>query len=513
MKETSAIEVTLLQAFETAQPASANWTADDSAWATRLASTAEVLPDATSSDAQFIAHRAHHAMQRLLLREPGAAKWLSALKSGPAWSVLVMATASAVALSVGLLADSIGSSQRINLLAPPLWALVLWNTVVFLWLLSHWVASWFGSVAANSTGKGALSRGAQKLIHWSSQVPTTAASSAQGAPALQTFGALWSQRSAPLTTARAAVLLHLGSAALALGLIGGMYLRGLVLDYRASWESTFLSTESAHAALSWLLSPAAAISKIALLGFAIPDAAALEALRETHSNASVNLKSNVTSGAVWIHLYAVTLTLFVVLPRLALALLSALRARWLAQQVKLPLSDEYFARLIRQRQGRSARLVVLPYASTPNAAAQLGLRAVLSSTLGDAVDVQVVATLAFGDEDNALALLTDGSTLGSTLSTTLAIALFDLSATPEAENQARLVQLMASRLSTVVVLDETAFNTRFAAAPDRLTQRRAAWLAWASALNTVPVFVNLERPDLKTAERDLLAAMKTPVRA
>jgi Protein of unknown function (DUF2868) len=486
MNETSAIEVTLLQAFETAQPASANWTADDSAWATRLASAS----NESASDAHFIVQRAQHAMQRLLPREAGAAKWLKSLTSARPWWLLV----AAVALLMGLLADSIGSAQRINLLAPPLWAVVLWNAAVYVWLLGQWAASWF----QRDVPAGALSRWAQKLMRWGSPTPAST-SSTNSAPALQKFAALWSQRSAPLSVTRAAVLLHLGSAALALGLIGGMYVRGLVLDYRASWESTFLSTESAHAALSFLLSPAAALANIEL-----PNASALEALRESHSNTP----RSGTSGAVWIHLYAVTLGFFVVLPRLALALWSALRARWLAQHVTLPLSDEYFARLLRQQQGRSAKVVVLPYANTPNAAAQLGLRAVLSNTLGAAVDVHVAATLAFGDEDDAPGLMREGSTL--------AIALFDLSATPEAENQGRFVQniatQMASALSTVVMIDEAAFSTRFANAPDRLKQRRAAWSAWGSALGAIPVFVNLEHPDLKTAERDVLAAMAKPVR-
>jgi hypothetical protein len=495
MNETSALEVTLLQAFETAQPASANWTADDSAWATRLASASNNSPGGE----RFIAQRAQHAMQRLLPREAGAAKWLNALTSARPWWMLV----AGVALLIGLLADSIGSAQRINLLAPPLWGVVLWNAVVYVWLLGQWAASWF----QRDVPTGALSRWAQKLMRWGSQMPAST-SSTSSTPALQKFAALWSQRSAQLSVTRAAVLLHLGSAALALGLIGGMYVRGLVLDYRASWESTFLSTESAHAALSLLLSPAAALANLVLPDLALPDltlpdVAALEALRESRSNTT----RNGTSGAVWIHLYAVTLGLFVVLPRLALALWSALRARWLAQHMKLPLADEYFARLLRQQQGRSAKVVVLPYANTPNAAAQLGLRAVLSSTLGDAVDVQVTSTSAFGDEDDAPTLLMDGSTLG--------VALFDLSATPEVENQGRFVQNiathMASTLSTVVLIDEAAFSARFNNAPDRAKQRRAAWLAWGSALGTVPVFVNLEHPDLKTAERDMLAAMAKPV--
>jgi hypothetical protein len=485
MNETSAIEVTLLQAFETAQPASPNWTTDDSAWATRLASASNKSP----GDEHFIAQRAHHAMQRLLLREAGAAKWLKALTSARPWWLLV----AAVALLIGLLADSIGSAQRINLLAPPLWAVVLWNAAVYVWLLGQWVARWFQRDAR----AGALSRWVQKLMRWGSQAPTTAPSTSSAA-ALQKFAVLWSQRSESLNVTRAAVLLHLGSAALALGLIGGMYVRGLVLDYHASWESTFLSAETAHAALTFLLSPAAALAQIPL-----PSVAAFDALRESHHSAPTSLPIHSASGAVWIHLYAVTLTLFVVLPRLAWALYSALRARWMARRIRLPMGDEYFARLMRQQQGRDAKVVVLPYASTPSATALVGLRAVLASTLGHAIDLQVTTTIAFGGEDEAAQWLPPGSSL--------AVALFDLSATPESENQGRLAQQLAGTQNTVVMVDETGFKLRFADAPQRITQRRAAWLAWAKLLGTEPVFVNLEQPDLKAAERDVLAAMAKPV--
>jgi len=44
--------------------------------------------------------------------------------------------------------------------------------------------------------------------------------------------ALWSARTAPLASLRAQTLLHAGAAALAAGLVAGLYLRGLLLDVR-----------------------------------------------------------------------------------------------------------------------------------------------------------------------------------------------------------------------------------------------------------------------------------------
>ena len=52
------------------------------------------------------------------------------------------------------------------------------------------------------------------------------------------------------------LLMHALAAALALGLIGGMYLRGLVFDVRAGWQSTFLDAGSVHAFLATALAPA-----------------------------------------------------------------------------------------------------------------------------------------------------------------------------------------------------------------------------------------------------------------
>ena len=72
MNEDSARAVTLLQAFETAQPPTPNWGDEDRAWATRLA-----LQDAPGNAPDFIVRRAHHALQRLGPREPAATRWLA----------------------------------------------------------------------------------------------------------------------------------------------------------------------------------------------------------------------------------------------------------------------------------------------------------------------------------------------------------------------------------------------------------------------------------------------------
>ena len=487
MNEDSARAALLLQAFETAQPPSPSWSDDDRAWATRLA-----LQDNTADAEAFIARRAHHAVQRLGAREPAAAKWLARrLWRGRwvGWAVLA-------GLIAGGLADSSGSSQRINLLAPPLWAVLAWNAVVYLLLLGHALAR----LLARSTRPGSGVRLMQRMLRLGRRLPGADAASASAggsARALQGFAGAWLRASAPLSAARASTLLHAAAAALAVGLIAGLYLRGLVFDYRAAWESTFLSADVARAALATVLAPASALS-----GIALPDAAGFAALREVHGSSAAG-----APAAPWIHLLALTLLLFVVLPRSVLALVDALRARWLAGRVVLPPGDAYFERLARQHRGDVAHVVVLPYASTPTAQAALGLRALLAPALGDGLQLRIASTAAFGAEDEANAALDAG--------TTLAIALFDLSATPEVENQGRFARQLAVRApagaATVLLVDEAGFKQRFGTDSARLAQRRETWRVFAEALGTVAVCIDLGTPDLALAARALQQAMRAPV--
>ncbi|MEO8807036.1 MAG: DUF2868 domain-containing protein, partial [Burkholderiaceae bacterium] len=398
-------------------------------------------------------------------------------------------------------ADSIGSSQRINLLAPPLWGVLVWNFGVYGVLLAGAVS---GLAQPNDPRlPGPVLRLVQRGLRWGRALPgvgSVGAASSGSEKALQAFATRWLRVSAPLNAVRASALLHAASAALALGLIAGLYLRGLVLDYRATWESTFLTADVARGVLAILFAPAQALSSIAL-----PDVAGFEALRTAPGGTPAG-----GSAAPWIHLWALTLLLGVVLPRCGLALWSALRANGLARRVPLPLNEPYFQRLTQLQRGDSARVQVLPYANTPTPQAVLGLRALLADAFGERAALQIAPTLAFGAEDDAAAQhsLPAG--------TTLAVALFDLSATPESENQGRFVRLLAARAPagavTILLVDDSGFVRRFGTDTTRLAQRREAWRRFAETLTSVPVFAALDAPDLAATRRALQSAMSEPVR-
>jgi len=488
MNEAAAREVVLVQAFETTHPAPPSWDDDDRAWATKVA-----LQEGASDDdpERFVARRAHHALRRLGPREPAAASWLTRRLWRDRW----IAWAVVAGLIIGIAADAIGASQQINLLAPPLWGVLAWNAVVYALLLGSGAMQ----LVLRRTRRGSLVRLTERVLRLGRSLPglgSVGASAGGSAKALQGFASLWLRLSGPLSATRAAAVLHAAAAALGLGLIAGLYLRGLVLDYRAAWESTFLSAVNAHAILATVLAPASAIS-----GIALADVDAFAAMRGAHGVAP-----GAAPAAPWIHLFALTLGLVVVLPRTVLALFGVVRAHWLARHLALPLDSTYFQVLTQARKGELASVFVTPYASEPGAGVAPLLRTIVNRVLGDTAQISTANTLVFGAEDDPTEFVMPPE------GTTLVIALFDLAATPEAESQGRYAQTLARSAPTVLMIDEAAFARRFKGDATRLAQRRDAWRVLAVALGTTPVFINSDAPD-EAAARGVAVAMRRPVNA
>ena len=275
------------------------WSAEDRSWATRQAVAA--VGDA-AAPRPFVVARAAIALQRLLPRDPAGQRWLGRRVWQPAWVALALV----LGLLAGLAADQLGPPQRVNLLAPAVWAVVAWNLAVYVALL--WPDGLPNPLPSLRDG----------LSRWALRGPGT-------------VELLWARHAAPLTGARLALLLHSAAAGLGLGLVLGLYLRGLVLDYRAGWQSTFLDAATVQQVLGLLLQPASALT-----GISVPDVAPLRVGPGGDATAT---------AAPWIHLLATTLALAVLLPRLLLAWRASARARDLARHFPLALDTPYFESL------------------------------------------------------------------------------------------------------------------------------------------------------------------------
>lgn len=492
MDEDAAREVCLLRAIETGPAADALLSGADRLHAARTAAElarwdaarGATLP-ATES---FLVHRARLLLERLGATQPAIARAARAL----AWRPVVGLGVALAALLAGLLLEQVADRGHVNLLAFPLFGIVAWNLLVYVALL---FAALRASPARGPAGglRGALLRLASR-----------AGGGRRGAQAAAVgeFAAEWSAVVAPLARARAARVLHLAAALLALGAVVGLYLRGLVFDYRVGWESTFLDAPQVHAVLAALLGPAAA-----LLGVPFPDVATIAALRfAPGGDGGVGSGAGGTVAATWIHLHALTVALAVILPRLLLAAVAGLREARLARRLPLDLETPYFRRLLAPFLGTSPCLRVLPYSHAPDDRARDGLATLARALLGEAAQVDVLAGVAYGEEDRAAAVLEGAGASPASL----VLALFNLAATPEVENHGRFLEALraAGGAPLAVLVDAGPYARRLGSeAGARLEERGRSWRAFAAARGLRCACVDLAAPPLAELERELGPAL------
>ena len=502
-----------------ATPAATGWSADDAAWASAQASR-ELGEQARSSP--WLVARARHGLARLAQRDPAwqaLAPSLAHAWGGAGWALAALLLA---ALGLGLGSDLLGGQQRINLLAAPLLGLLLWNAAVYAGLMvsalwsaagasrhprtkrSPGAAAWLAKLAAGGWAK--LSG------HVTGQTLSASASARQLQAAMAQGLADTARATRHLHAWRITAALHAGAAMLALGALLAMYGRGLVLDYRAGWDSTFLSATQVRGLLGGVLGPAAAIS-----GLTLPDASHLATLRWTHDGVAEGAASGTGEPAArWIHLYALTLVGGVLLPRSLLAAWALWRARAGSRDVPLSQDSAYFQALLRQHSSatgtpRTARwpVSVLSYSFALQPAQSAALPAALASALGDGAWPAEPIALPMGAED-ALARYLPAEAPGSAsgaglhrqpLADTVAV-LFALSATPERETHAALLHALAAalpkRCTLRVLVDASGLRQRLGSVPEaaeRLAQRRAAWARLlAEAALPAPQFIDLGAP-------------------
>ncbi|MFA7504857.1 MAG: DUF2868 domain-containing protein [Burkholderiaceae bacterium] len=438
MNENDSRDLLLVQAYEEiANPA---WGAEDRRWASDA--TARKLGSEADDDAYLVV-RARLAAERLRERDPTARGLdrVSRWPLGAGWLIV------GIGLLAGFAGDATGADRFINLLAPPLLGLIAWNLLAYAGLAISRLRG------AGPTPRSPLARLWMRLLtgrlrRADTALPATASR----------FATAWTQATMPLTTARLARVLHLAAAALALGAIIGLYLRGLVFEYRAGWASTFLEPDQVGSLLALVFGPASLLT-----GIELPDPARLAAMRIPPGPGE--------RAAQWIHLQAATLALVVVLPRLALALLAARRTRRLAESIALPLRDPYFAALLRARGGAAGAIQVIPYATELGQGARDLLASLLAGIFGASVVVRIAPSVPFGDE-------AEPAIGGACPPADWFMVLFRLAATPEREVQLRFVERIRDRLPPgaplAVLIDDASFRARFAD-PARLAQRVDAW--------------------------------------
>jgi len=465
MNEHIARDVVLVRAIETADRNKEILSDDDRKYASRSArelaqwQASDKQAEATTDD--FLQQRSDLILKKLAERTPAFAAF-ARRRNGMQGFALALPI---IAMLLGAGLDRITDPHRVDLLSAPLLLIIVWNLLVYLGLLIWLVIPprpWAVALLRRfSVGKPALPRKMPAVL----------------SAALLEFMNDWARLSAKLTSLRLSRTIHLSAAMFALGAVLSLYARGVLSQYAAGWESTFLDAGQVHHLLSLIFAPATAIFQ--LRGFSLADVQALRFPQTT----------TVEGGARWVHLYAGTILLLVVVPRLLLAAVSHWRASRLAQRFPLDLDQPYFRKLNDAiGLARGGTLRVLPYSFTVDEARHQGLMQIAVMLFGEQGQVMLRPSTAYGEEPQDVLTTVNLNDNGATLTAVL----FNLTATPEQENHGAFLDHLVklSPRGIAVLLDESAYTER-AADPVRLAERTALWMQFCSFHQTTATVVNL----------------------
>jgi hypothetical protein len=266
---------------------------------------------------EFIHLRAQRVLGAVAVHHPR----IAALQEPPAWRQWVEWLAPLAALLAGVATDAIGNPHRVDLVSLPLLGIVVWNVAVYLML---------GASALRRPGKSSWLAG---LGRWSDGERPWRRTGNTVALVTARFHVRWFEATQALHVQRIKRVLHLAAAAWAVGIILSLIVRGLVVEYRVGWESTFLGPAQVHAILSVLRLPA-------LLVFPFDTFTVVDVAQLRFSDGG-----GAAAGAPWVWMYVALLVTTVILPRLVLATYAAWREGRLARAIPLDLGSAYYGRI------------------------------------------------------------------------------------------------------------------------------------------------------------------------
>lgn len=450
------------------------------------ARAAETAEDAELEAGDRQARQAGRLVDALKVEHP-VMEELDARFRWPWWLSPVVLAAVFIA---GVVADTLTSSGRIDIIAFPLLGLFLWNFAIYGFLAARWFVAF--KKKENGVRLSRLSAWFPQKLFAILPWPDFPKGEGKKRPdeiwraAAGSFALPWLKLERPMFHERLKILLHAAAIAAVAGMALNMYLKGLNFEYRAGWGSTFLTPESLRGWLGFVFGPASWLT-----GIALPDAAGLRAM-----NWSVNPQGE--NAADWIHLYAAT-ALLVVSPRLILIGLSALRGWRAGREVQLdgldgPLLSRVETTLVPT--ATLERVCIVPYNHTCSPVFRDRFRKELFERSSERFQLDYLDRVNYGLEaEYAAGLDVDALKCKSLL------VVFNLSSTPEEEVQGmfldRLVQMTRQSQRHVgieVWLDESSFSERFRAGAgfaDRLQQRRAAWTRMLAKREMKPEFVDI----------------------
>lgn len=255
--------------------------------------------------------------------------------------------------------------------------------------------------------------------------------------------------------------LHIAAALLALGSIVGLYARGWSKEYKAVWESTLLNETQAQKFFGGLFLPAQTVLKLP-----VP----LDEIPSMHRTGGVAQKPSF--ALPWIHLYAGTLLLLVILPRVLLAGLTVWRAHGvLARRMRSLGWQGYLIRTLKAVEGGQEIITVLVHGTEVTSTHREVWARGVRERFGQMTQPEFIS-IHLGDEDDFVSRWKP--------SHGRVVLVFNLATTPEPEVQRRLVMDVSRVLGScnqpvdlLVLLDATSIGNRWS--PEKLAGREKLW--------------------------------------
>jgi len=468
----------MLEAVEEADESEQLLSSIDKSNAAELAGAPLEKKSSNREENTFLEKRADSLLVRLAARYPEAARWTQTEATNHRIGTLTLVLG-LIAAVIGFLSNELGPDKRINILSFPLLGIILWSFLVYIREImlffrsrdklfeDSWVDWLIGLMEPPQTAHDSIEKDEEKTLAGSRSV----------------FERRWKEITAPVVGARLKSLLHTTALILAAAAIAGMYVKGLANEYNAVWESTFFeSSAQLRPVLQALLGPAIAIS-----GDAIPSVEELDTIRMTNGGEVTG-----QNAARWIHWYAITIGLFVLIPRFLFALLWRIKAGRLAKT--LPFRDvlsRYFEHLLAISRGDSIDIHIIPYGIEPNdVKRRLAIRA-LEEQFEKPLKVTWNMPIPFGEEE---AFSVVGAPEGGTF-----VPFFSLAATPEKETHLAVYETLLGHASNPLkwaLIDPETYDKKLTFFPDaaqRRFEREGAWHRLFEAENLDLIFVGRKR--------------------
>ena len=286
----------------------------------------------------FLDVRARRVLGAIGGRHPA----LFALQEPRSWQRWLLWLAPAAAVVLGVLTDVIANPHRVDLVSLPLLGLVAWNLAIYLVLIGGRLFAGAGAHRPLLAGLGRWTDGERAMRRGTGNLRANVTA---------LFHLRWYAATEALHVQRIKRVLHLSAAGWAVGVALSLLARGLVVEYRVGWESTFLDAQQVHAILSALRLPALLL--FPFQPFSVQEVAALQ----------FSQGGGAVAGARWVYMYVALLLVLVVLPRLVLAALARWHEWGLSRNVALDLSEPYFKRLLSLLSSDRVELCVVTHRS------------------------------------------------------------------------------------------------------------------------------------------------------